>query len=232
MKLLIKIPTRERGFDWLQHYTKNVKLWQSTEIYLTLDEDEQHPETVGAHRIIGPRLGKIGAINRDISEISKEYDWDILLIGSDDMWPNEYGFDELIITDMAQHFPDTDGCLWYNTEDSFEELKRRHKRAIPFGSQLYKQKWVNMLPVMGRKYYERFGYVYHPSYQSFWCDNEFTEVALRLGKITCVDRTFIRHQHPSWGQGMAADDLYSRNNGNWSRDQQNYNNRKSHGFYQ
>jgi hypothetical protein len=87
-----------------------------------------------------------------------------------------------------------------------------------------------MLPIMGRKYYDRFGYVYHPSYQSFWCDNEFTQVALKLGKIKCINRKIIRHQHPSWDAGMQADDLYYANNQNWHKDMANFKKRQRQGF--
>ena len=62
---------------------------------------------------------------------------------------------------MIKHFPDTDGVLWF-----FDGWRKD----------------LNTLCIIGRKYYERFGYIYHPDYKSFWCDAEFTEVANKLKK--------------------------------------------------
>ena len=83
---------------------------------------------------------------------------------------------------------------------------------------------------MGRKYYDRFGYIYHPSYKSFWCDNEYTEVAARLSKITFMDNVIINHKHPAWYKDVKMDALYNRNYLNWNHDIDNYHNRKSLNF--
>lgn len=238
MKLLIKIPTRERGFDWLQHYLKHIvygREAKNTQIWLTLDSDEDPQErwdnafksgAVGVRLIIGESNSKIDAYNRDIGRITKEFDWDVLLVGSDDMWPRVDWYNEIILEDMQKYFPDTDGCLWYDTEDLH---KARHINA-PKGSPQFLQKGICMLPVMGRKYYERFGYVYHPAYKAFWCDNEYTRVAQRLGKIQYIENRIIEHQHPSWGGGMPDDDLYQRNNKLFREDMKTFNARQRNGF--
>jgi len=210
----------------------------STQIWLTLDYDDspnleaiRFPLDLDVKPVIGNSVSKIDAYNRDIPKITESFDWDVIMVGSDDMWPNTPGFDQTILDDMAEHYPDGDGCLWYNTEDSVKELASRFRgKHIPFGSDEWRRKWITMLPIMGRKYYERFGYIYHPSYKSFWCDNEFTDVANRLDRIKPIDRTIIRHQHPSWDAGMEADQLYKSNNANFRTDRENYNGRKSQGF--
>jgi hypothetical protein len=234
--LLIKIPTRERGADWLSHYVDNVTN-PNTKIVMTLDyndptiRDSYKWKKHGVGIVVGESKSKIDAYNRDIGFLSQKFDWDVIMVGSDDMWPNTRGFDQIILDDMAQHFPDGDGCLWYDTEDSKTELKRRYPhRSMPFGSEAWKQHWINMLPVIGRKYYDRFGYIYHPSYKSFWCDNEFTHIANRLGKIQPIDRDFIRHQHFCWDGGMPNDSLYQRNNKNDAADHQNFNRRRGNNF--
>lgn len=239
MKLLIKIPTRERGFDWLQSYYTNLTN-MNTHIHLTLDEDEYpdgevpdfgFPAELDLTFSIGPSDSKIDAYNRDIDWISKRIDWDVIMLGSDDMLPQIRGFDQQIIEDMSWNYPTADGCLWYNTEDSLTELKKRYKRNFAWGSDEWKKRWICMLPVMGRRYYERFGYVYHPSYKSFWCDNEWTDVARQMGLITPVNLEIVKHFHPSWGGGEnAMDSLYSRNNKNFLIDQKNYHRRKLKGF--
>lgn len=236
-KLLIKIPTRERGLGFVEKYITNVTN-PDTQIWLTLDKDDRgnyddipFPINLDANISIGNSVSKIDAYNRDIPEITEHFDWDVIMVGSDDMWPNTPGFDQIILDDMTEHFPDGDGCLWYNTEDSESELARRYRgRKIPFGSRDWQNKWISMLPIMGRKYYERFGYIYHPSYKSFWCDNEFTKVAVNSGKIKPIDRTIIRHQHPSWDGGMAADSLYTSNNANWQKDMTNFKRREAQNF--
>lgn len=209
-----------------------------TQIWLTLDkndptshDDIPFPLDLDVKSIKGNSVSKIDAYNRDIPEITEQFDWDVIMVGSDDMWPNTPGFDQIILDDMAEHFPDGDGCLWYNTEDSVKTLAERYRgKHIPFGTPEWKRKWIVMLPIMGRKYYDRFGYIYHPSYKSFWCDNEATDEANRLDRIKAIDRTIIRHQHPSWDAGQPLDSLYRRNNKNDEADRLNYFRRKSQQF--
>lgn len=232
-KLLIKIPTRERGFDWLYAYMDNITN-PETRVFLTLDADHEQPFVYDwgeVRKFYGYSKSKVDAYNRDFDKI--DFDWDIVMLGSDDMIPQVKGFDQIIIDDMKNYSPDGDGCLWYHTEDHEAELQRRYKRYIQPGSDFFYQKWVCMLPIMGRKYYDRFGYVYHPSYKSFWCDNEFTEVAYRDKKIQYIHNQIIKHYHPAWETDPTYgkdDDLYSRNNPNWHSDMNNYRMRKSKGF--
>jgi hypothetical protein len=82
---------------------------------------------------------------------------------------------------MTEHYPDTDGVLWFN--DGYQ------------GNRL------NTLCILGKKYYDRFNYIYHPDYISVWCDNEFMDVANLLGKQIYFDDIIIRHEHPDWGFG-------------------------------
>jgi len=243
MKLVVKIPTRERGLSFVNRYIDNLTNL-NTIIWLTLDADEwadiDHqqiaeeigfPNSLNVLYTIGKTESKIHAYNRDIDLITERFDWDIMMVGSDDMWPEQKGFDQMIIDDMQKHFPDSDGCLWYNTEDSETELKSRFNGAnIKFGTERWQRNWICMLPIVGRKYYNRFGYIYHPSYKSFWCDNEFTHVARKMKKIQPVNRTCIQHQHPSWGAGQPKDSLYIKNNSNWEADQSNFQERRIKGF--
>lgn len=240
MKLLIKIPTRERGLGFVYKYLENITN-PETKVWLTLDADEWDnygdvsealgfPTELDLFWTVWETESKIDAYNRDIDHISSRFDWDIIMVGSDDMWPKEKGFDQNIIDDMMEHFPDTDGALWYDTEDSLTELKSRYNREFTWGSPEWQRRWICMLPVMGRKYYERFGYIYHPAYKSFFCDDEYTAVGRKLGKLKPIPRNHIRHQHPSWGAGVPDDDLYKRNNQNWKGDEQTFIKRKREGF--
>jgi len=143
---------------------------------VSLDSDDPqlggYVEDIGTRSRIGASESKIHAVNRDINEFDEP--WDILVVASDDMWPVAKGWDTTIRNDMAKHFPDLDGMLWY--PDGF-------------------QKRITTMPIMGRRYYNRFGFVYHPSYRSFWCDNEQTAVAQAHGKIVYIDQQLFEHRH-------------------------------------
>lgn len=54
------------------------------------------------------------------------------------------------------------------------------------------------MSIIGRKYYERDGYVYHPDYKSLWCDNEAMAVAKKRGRYKYVNQQIFEHRHPAW----------------------------------
>lgn len=183
MKILFKYPTRQRSLKFLNcisSYYEKIKN-NNFEIILSIDHDdfEMNNEKMISHikglenlnYCIGNSKSKIEAINANIPST----EWDILVLISDDMIPEVDGFDDIIRRDMINLYPDTDGVLWY-----FDGWRRD----------------LNTLCVLGRKYYDRFKYIYHPDYKSFWCDMEFTEVANILKKQTFIDQTIIRHLHP------------------------------------
>lgn len=149
--------------------------------------------------------GKIAAYNEHVPG-----DWDILVVTSDDMIPQVEGWDLRIIQDMAMYYPDTDGVLWYN--DGFTQDR------------------LNTLPIVGRKYYERTGHVYNPSYKSLWADNEFTEVAQQLGRIRYFNDVLFLHNHPGNNPEAIYDEIYRSNDTHWNYDKEVYNRRKSINF--
>jgi hypothetical protein len=100
---------------------------------------------------------------------------DVIMLASDDMIPVISGYDDIICKDMARFFPDTDGVLHYN--DGFSGQDK-----------------LITLSILGRKYYQRFGYLYNPEYKSVFADDEFTQVARMLNKVAYIDRCIIQHQ--------------------------------------
>jgi|GEM_PF-3463011 hypothetical protein len=60
------------------------------------------------------------------------------------------------------------------------------------------QKTLITMPVMDRKYYERFGYIYHPEYLHMAADVELTAVGMMLGRVMQSSLLF-RHLHYSAG---------------------------------
>jgi hypothetical protein len=219
MKLLIKFPTRNRKnkfFKVLRHYQNLCEDLDNTYFLITLDNDDEsmNPSNVegifntfkNVKVIYGTSNSKIHAVNRDIELVN---DWDIVLLASDDMTPKVKGYDNIIRNKMKEFYSDTDGILWFN--DGFQGEK------------------LNTLCVLGKKYYERFNYIYHPDYKSCWSDNEFMEVGKILKKQTYIDSVIIKHEHPDWGYGN-RDQIHTNNINDYQYDLGVYNRRKEINF--
>lgn len=210
MKLLIKFPTRgrpRRSLNTLRKYIEDAEDINNIRIIVSIDNDDPfvNPKMFQIHKCIevirGPSLGKIDAINRDIPDPST---FDILLLASDDMIPQIRGYDTMIRNRMREHFPDTDGVLFFN--DSHQGYK------------------LNTLVICGSKYYQRFGYVYFPGYKSLFCDNEFTDEANRLGRQIYFDDVIIKHEHWEFNEAV-KDATYTKNQTFFESDKLLYNSR-------
>ena len=216
-RILVKVPTRERPKQFNERVHRMIDMQAvrpgseggyTSEYLFAVDDDDagtlalKFPAKLLAK---GPRASKIEACNRGVAEADW---WDIVVLASDDMLCQVQGWDEIIRSDMEAHFPDTDGCLWY-----------------PDGH----QDRLCTLPVMGRKYFDRFGYIYHPSYKSLWADNEQHQVADGMGKLWRSDQVLFRHMHPAWGTAK-KDALYTLNESLDRVDRLNFDKRKAAGF--
>ena len=80
-----------------------------------------------------------------------------------------------------------------------------------------------------KKYYQRFGYIYHPAYKSLYCDNEFMQVASRLNKQTYIDQVIIKHEQHITGI-IPIDPLYAINDSYDREDCETYIKRFKLGF--
>lgn len=220
MNILVKYPTRQRPELFLKVLSEYVNKAKDNSkiIYLISydDDDETMTETVKQRAAAlpaniqlkgGNSKSKIDACNRDINEFL--FAWDIILLVSDDMHVQVEGWDQIIRDDMHNHFPDTDGCLWYDDCD---------------------QKRVCTLTCIGRHYYQRFNYIYHEDYKSFFSDNEFTDIAINMEKMIMINNRIIKHEHPAWSGNVKQDDLYSRNDQFWNHDKKVYDRRKKANF--
>lgn len=217
LKLLIKFPTRsrpERFFDVLDRYrtlqaTDNVSYIISCDI----DDDTMNNDVIKNKFTLYPNLkvfynankSKVDACNADIHAES----FDILLLASDDMVPEIYGYDAIIKNNMEAFFPDTDGVLWFN--DGFQCSN------------------LNTLSILGKKYYDRFGYIYNPEYKSLYCDQEFTIVSKQLQKAVYIDTCIIRHKQYSI-INEKPDELYIKNDMLQSEDYITFNRRARRNF--
>lgn len=206
--ILLKYPTRQRPRlfkSTLRRYIDTAGM--PMRIVVTIDKDDiamnnrvmrDWIKERGADIDISPARGKITAINSGIPTD----DWSILVLASDDHVPVSEGWAERIMADMPS---DGDALLWY---------KDIHQDRIC------------LMPVMGRRYYDRFGYIYHPAYVSLWCDNEQTEVARALGKLIQPDVELFRNESADWGGSIRTDALYRKNNAYYKIDRETYERRK------
>jgi len=217
MKILLKFPTKSRPKQFLETlrlYKENCANPHNVQVLVSYDSDDKlMTQTVILEAkkifdktvcIVGSPQGKIAACNRDMEMVS---DWDIVLLVSDDMIPQVKGWDTEIIKRMPA---DLDRVLFFN--DGY--LGRK----------------LNTMCIIGRKYYERFEYIYHPSYQSLWCDNEFMIVADKLGKQDYFDLCLFKHEHFSTNQSVKADALMNYNQKFYYSDKRNFEKRQANNF--
>ena len=220
LKILIKFPSRERPEQFrkaLTQYAAKASDLKNIHFLFTLDSDDK---TIDAYTriiensgventtVIGVSTGKIDAVNRDLNDFLKGHNPDIILLASDDMIPISNGYDR-IIRDKAEELG-LDRVFWFHDSN---------------------QARLNTLCILGIEYYKRFNYLYHHSYKSLWCDNEFHEIALRLEKMNKVPYdVIIEHQHPLHNRKYQMDELYKKNDVHWTVDMDNFNKRKSLNF--
>lgn len=218
-KILCKFPSRSRPDKFKEVFSlyKNMASGKHELTFvLSFDSDDQSmnnddmkkwlsEQGENVHWFYGNSTSKISAVNADMD---RGWEFDILLLASDDMIPVKPGYDDTIVKDMEKNFPDFDGVLHYNDGLRGDKL--------------------NTLCILGKPYFDRFGYIYHPSYTSVFADNEFTEVSNALGKAKYIDRVIIQHRWMEQGK----DALYQRNENPYfyQKDYIVYSLRKSRGF--
>jgi hypothetical protein len=147
----------------------------------------------------GSSKSKIHAINRDIPKEG----WDIIINISDDQRFIVHGFDKIIRKyiqpDSYLHFPDS-----------------------------FKKEKLCTMYISDRVYFERFGFIYNPAYDSLWADDEADAVAKMLERYKFVDIPIADHLHYSNGKAV-KDALYKRND-TYRKDQAVFNQRKAINF--
>lgn len=227
MKILLKCPTRSRPSQFLSVLQKYVSLANRPDLLgvcvsCDLDDTTMRPDeiqfaiknityrTAWSDIRYGNNTSKIEAANADMSSIP--WEWDIVVLVSDDMVPQVKGYDDALRTHMTANFADTDGILWVNDGTQGNKL--------------------NTITILGRKMYESFGYLYHPAYKSLFCDTEFTDLCTGklASKCTYIPYMLIRHEHPGTGFPERRDGLYARNQTYWSQDMMTYIARKEYAY--
>jgi hypothetical protein len=158
----------------------------------------------------GHNTSKIQACNANMSEI--DWDWDIVVLVSDDMVPQIRGYDDIIRTHMLSRFPDRNGILWFDDGCQGDKL--------------------NTLCIYGRTFYDQRGVIYDPAYKSLFCDTELTDHCRMQYADRClyVPYCIIRHEHPGTGYAQYMDALYDRNQKYWNEDMYTYIHRKAYPY--
>jgi hypothetical protein len=218
-RVTVKFPTRARP----QLFFRALSLWaadRAAYFIISIDADDAAcnnglflsscENICGENCIVrvGHSRGKVEAVNEGL----EDEPWaGVLILASDDMTPQRPDAASYLARLLLDRFPDGDGVL--HTDDGRTGRK------------------LNTLPVMGRRYFDRFGYVYRPpalgGYESLWCDNEFQEVSESLGRAAYVDEVIVRHD---WIGEHAPDDLHRRNEACHVRDAAAFQARRLAGF--
>lgn len=217
-KILIKFPTRgrpERFFNAMDSIVSNLYDTDNYEIQVTADADDESMasqevfEKIKAykntHVLYGKSISKIHAVNRDMEHFK---DWQIVIVMSDDMRFTFYGFDQII----RQEFLDGDF-------DKLLHLPDQDAKAA-----------LATMYIAGRTFYDRFGYIYHPSYKSLFCDNEVQDRAKALGVYRYVNCSgVVTHLNPAYGH-LPKDTMFNEQQSHWNEDEANYYARKARNF--
>lgn len=218
MRILFKYPSRGRKalfLEGLKSITDNMYDLRNYQVLVTADSDDDSMAFTDEELSLMPNTkivygvsnSKIHAINKDI-ELAD--DWDIIVCMSDDMRVNCYGFDQILRTEFNKYGLDT--LLHIPDQDAKSALQTMY--------------------IAGKTYFNRFGFIYNPEYESLFCDNEVHEIAVSLGKYIYVDMYgLITHLNPAYGH-LPKDEMFIKQQEiGFSKDQETYIKRKAKNFY-
>src|SRR5690606_36983216 len=141
--------------------------------------------------------GKIDAINKGLEFIDPAYD--VLILVADDVEFTVKGFDWEIEYAMLKYAPDFDIVLHYP-----DQIASSGKNQIT-------------LPVIGREFVKRFGFIYPREFKSVWADNWQLYMAKKLKKYKYIDKHLYNHLHPIWLK-EPYDELMQKNESFYNHD--------------
>lgn len=215
-KILVKYASRGRVdhfFEGLNNIYQMCSSPDNIRVLVTADLDDptmcnkQVRDKINCYKnamvIYGTSNNKIHACSRDLDILPKDFaDWQILANFSDDMRWTMPGWDEYIRADFEQVFPDLSGFMAYRDPDTFGAL--------------------STLAIMGREWFDMWGFVYDTQFVSLFCDNLLENVAKHLGRYHYTGYDIYRHHNPSYGY-HAPDEMYlEQQRIGWDVDQKLY----------
>ncbi len=211
--ILIKFASRGRA-DWFRRGIANIVNTIHTEDYrilvtADLDDTEMNNQHIigfcGAHDNVsivhGNSESKVHAINRDM-EFLDDFPWTILVNFSDDMFFTVNGWDNILKHHIKR--------VWGTSLDFFAHFNDGYAKEA-----------LATMSIIGRDYYNRDKYIYHPSYKSFSCDAEAMFVAQMRGRHHYFEESIFLHQHPS-NSPRRGDETYRINSLATPHDTKNY----------
>lgn len=181
-RLLIVIPTSGHPtefFATLDAYYKNLSKEVPYRFLVACDLNDASMNTQEVKTRLGEyphltviyskQLSKPDTYNNAVSKFSGQFD--ILLAANETLEPVEHGYDKKIVAAMNKNFADYDGVINFHAEPN-----------LP----------INTTPVIGKAFYQRLGYVYHPDYQADYFDQELTQVSRILGKEADIQEGLLK----------------------------------------
>lgn len=199
MRICYVFPSRSRPdkfFSTLENIIDN-SFSENFFIWCKLDQDDSTMNNVEVIERLqwydevtvkwGLSKNKVHAVNRDMEDLPP---CDILVLVSDDIKWTTFGFDEEIREAFAKFSPDFSSVIHFPEEKSADRTM--------------------ILTVMGINLYKKLGHLYHPDYESVYCDNQLTEMCRKMGKYHYVNKILYVHNHAIWGKAE-WDDLYRYN---------------------
>ena len=169
MKLLVKIfleNLNKYDLDQIVNIVKMTKSNKDTEVHIVTD-NIYLGENIFCYNLNTKSIPEI--INYRIDKSR----WDILLLITKPSLTVS-GFDNLITETYKNIFPNLDGVLSLNNG-----TKHHNDNTIEF-------------PVIGRNYYNKFNYIYNPSYYRKNYDLEFYEIVKQKEKLHFIEDVYLK----------------------------------------
>lgn len=216
MNLLFKLTTKGRPKNAIRAVRSVYDAERLEDVQIMVAEfiDDGHAPVTSNFFYIGNPKNKVAAINAGLDQL--DFNWDVLVNLSDDQIFTDPNF----IAKIRDAFKTESG---YNLDQYIHFPDPNHK---PWDA-------LCTMSIIGRDYYNRDGYIYHPSYISVWCDNESMDVAKRRGCYKFVPNYIYDHLHPAYGKAP-NDAQYQKTEHKLvhQKDHRNYQLRKLKGFPQ
>lgn len=186
-KITYIFPSRSRSIKFFEAL-ENIKELSASDNFevigvFDLDDKEMNNDEVIDRFIqypflkpfFGNSIGKINAINRELSKISN--DTSIICLHSDDMVFIKQGLD----LDIREAFKNYSGLVHF--PDQYTKA-----RLITYS-------------MMSKDYFDVDNFIYHPDFESVYADNFQMDLAKKRGLYKFVDKQILEHRHPYWGYG-------------------------------
>lgn len=188
MDILVKYPTRGRPlwfFKTLDLHMRMLSGKHNVEFMVAMDVDDTLMNTDIVRdflcQIEPPKdsptkltwyyrehQGKVAAVNSCIA--SREFD--IVVVISDDIEPQQMAYDDTICACMLEAWPDLDGIIY------FHDGRAKPGRVT--------------IPIIGRPMYIKLGNIVHPDFIA-WGDNYMSKLWYHTGRLKFYEQVLLRH---------------------------------------